>query len=75
MSSPKGALRSYRTKNNLSAAEVAKTLGIAESTLRSYENGNRQIDGDFAVKVEKLLGIDRVLIRPDLFRRTQKQAA
>jgi predicted transcriptional regulator len=68
MASPKGALRSYRVKNKLSAGVVAEKLGIATSTLRSYENGNREVDGDLAVKIEKTLGIDRVLIRPDLFR-------
>jgi transcriptional regulator with XRE-family HTH domain len=73
MASPKGALRSYRVKNKLSAGVVAEKLGIAASTLRSYENGNREVDGDFAVKIEKTLGIDRVLIRPDLFR--QRRAA
>lgn len=74
MASPKGALRSYRIKKNLSAEAVAKKLGIAPSTLRSYENGNREIDGDFAVHIERVLGIDRVLIRADLFRRIRSPA-
>lgn len=74
MASPKGALRSYRTKKGLSANEVAAQLGIAASTLRSYENGNREVGGDLAVKIEKKLGIDRVLIRPDLFRKAQRAA-
>ena len=69
MATPKEALRAYRTKNSLSAEKVAKKLGIAASTLRSYENGHREIDGDFAVTIEKLLGIDRDLLRPDLFSR------
>lgn len=74
MAIPKGALRSYRAKNKLTAKEVAEQLGIAESTLRSYENGHREIDGDFAVEIEKVLGLDRVLLRPDLFRKSQRAA-
>jgi transcriptional regulator with XRE-family HTH domain len=60
-------LRSYRRKNRLKAAQLAKTLGIAPSTLRSFENGNRTIDADWALEIEKRLGIDRSEIRPDLF--------
>lgn len=74
MARPKGALRSYRLKKNLSTKEVASQLEIAESTLRSYENGTREIDGDLAVKIERILGVDRVLIRPDLFRKAQRAA-
>ena len=61
------ALRAYRHEKGVPAAEIAKTLGIAESTLWSYENGNRVIDGDFAVHIEKMLGIPRAKIRDDLF--------
>lgn len=69
MAKPKHALRDYRKANELSAAEVAKKLGVAESTLRSYENGTREVDGDTAVLIENRLGIPREDIRSDLFRR------
>ena len=69
MAKPKTALRGYRAQKDLSAEEVARKLGIAESTLRSYENGNREIDGDTAVLIEDRLGIPREDIRPDLFKR------
>jgi len=69
MAKPKTALREYRAQKDLSAEEVARKLGIAESTLRSYENGNREIDGDTAVLIESRLGIPREDIRPDLFKR------
>ena len=69
MAKPKTALREYRAQKDLSAEEVARKLGIAESTLRSYENGNREIDGDTAVLIEDRLGIPREDIRPDLFKR------
>lgn len=62
-------LRSYRRKNRLKPAQLAKKLGIAPSTLRSFENGNRVIDADWALEIERLIGIDRAEIRPDLFSR------
>jgi plasmid maintenance system antidote protein VapI len=62
-------LRSYRQEKNLRTSHVAEKLGIAESTVRSFENGTRTIDADWALKIEKLLGISRNALRPDLFGR------
>lgn len=60
-------LRAYRREQQLPASAVAKKLGIAESTLRSFENGNREIDADWAIAIERALGIPRERVRPDLF--------
>lgn len=68
MTSKKGSLRAYRKANNLSAQDVADRLGVAASTLRSWENGWREIPAEMAVKAERLLGINRIVLRPDLFR-------
>jgi transcriptional regulator with XRE-family HTH domain len=63
------ALRSYRKKNRLTAREAGAKINAAATTWRSYENGHREVDGDTAVLIEKKCGVDRILIRPDLFRR------
>lgn len=60
-------LRAYRLKENIPAETVAKKLCIAKSTLRSFENGNREIDADWAIQIERTLGIPRESLRPDLF--------
>ena len=62
-------LRVHRSKNKLSCEELGKKLGIAATTVRSYENGNRTISGDFAVTIEERIGIRREELRPDLFQR------
>lgn len=69
MVTPKGPLRAYRKAHGLKAEEVASKLQVAASTLRSWENGTRQLPPDMALKIERLFGIDRILMRPDLFRR------
>lgn len=71
---PKAVLRSYRKKHSLTADDAGRKIGIAGTTWRSYENGSREVDGDTAVLIEKECGVDRVLIRPDLFRRVQTAA-
>jgi transcriptional regulator with XRE-family HTH domain len=68
-SKPKMALRAYRKKNNLTAEQAGAMIHVAASTWRSYENGSREVDGDTAVLIEKRCGVDRILIRSDLFRR------
>ncbi len=60
-------LRAYRRKNRLKAEVLAKRLGIATSTLRSFENGNRTIDADWAIEIERRIGIPTADMRPDLF--------
>lgn len=68
MARKKMELRAYRKRHGLSAIEVGKRLGVAGSTFRSWENGVREMPAEKAVQAEKTLGIDRVLLRPDLFR-------
>lgn len=69
---PKPALREYREQNDLSCEEAGAKIGVAGTTWRSYENGNREVDGDTAVLIEERCGIERSRIRTDLF---QKAAA
>ena len=66
MSNP---LLAYRLQRNLSQAEVAQILGVSRAMVGFLETGQRDYTAEMAVKVERLLGIDRVLTRPDLFRR------
>lgn len=60
-------IRVYRSAHGLSCADLAKELGIAEPTLRSFENGHRTISAEMAVEIEKRIGIDRAQLRPELF--------
>jgi DNA-binding XRE family transcriptional regulator len=62
-------LRNYRVVHGLTCADLAKKLGIAEPTLRSFENGNRTVSAELAVEIEKLIGIKRAIFRSDIFDR------
>lgn len=66
---PKPALREYREKNGLSCDEAGAKIGVKGVTWRSYENGNREVDGDMAKAIEEQCGVERAKIRPDLFER------
>jgi transcriptional regulator with XRE-family HTH domain len=46
---------------------MAEQLGIAIPTLRSYENGNRTLPPPLAIKIERLFGIGRAELLPELF--------
>jgi len=60
-------IRAYRESNGISAADMARRLEIAESTLRSIENGNRPVTPEMAVKIEEVIGISRSEFHPKLF--------
>lgn len=62
-------LRAYRSLHEVSASDLAKKLGVTEAALRHWENGIRSIKATKCVEIEKLIGIDRAILRPDLFRR------
>lgn len=66
MSNP---LRAYREKNALSQEALADLLGVSRQMVGMLEKGERNFTAEMAVKVEQRLGIDRVLVRPDIFRR------
>lgn len=75
---PAKALRSYREKKKLSQEQLAERLKAGRSTARlrvsrrlvgMWETGERAITAEWAVEIEKILGINRVLHRPDLFRK------
>lgn len=63
------ALRAYRQRHKIDSDVMAKRLGVAPSTLRSYENGNREIPAEVAVKAEKVTKgeVHRSELRSDLF--------
>lgn len=70
MSNP---LLAYRKKNGLSQKEMSGLLGISRPMVALIERGARNITAELAIKIEERLGIDRVLTRPDLFRKNGKR--
>jgi transcriptional regulator with XRE-family HTH domain len=66
MSNP---LRAYRENRSLSQEVVAEMLGVSRQMVGMLEKGERNFTAEMAVKIEQRLGIDRVLVRPDIFRR------
>ena len=66
---PHKRIRAYREAHDISTADMAERLGIAESTLRSIENGHRKVTVELVVDIEKETGIDRADFFPKLFER------
>lgn len=62
------ALRAYRKRHGMNTTQAGRCLGVSGSTFRSWENGNREMPPEKAVEAEKIFQIDRVILRPDLFR-------
>lgn len=50
-------LRTYRQEHGLSCKEMGDLLGIKESTVRSLENGNRQVTPERAKNIEEKVAL------------------
>ena len=63
-------LREYRVRKGISPKEMAKKLGIAESTLRSLENGTRPITAELCrdIEMETEAELRRSDLWPEMFR-------
>lgn len=59
-------LRQYRDGKTLD--EVAKALGVNKTTVLRWEDGSVQIPHDRVLEVERVTGISRHELRPDLSR-------
>lgn len=62
-------LLAYRKKRGLSQQQVADKLGISRQLVSMIECGERGFTADMALHIEHRLGIDRMVMRPDYFRR------
>jgi transcriptional regulator with XRE-family HTH domain len=62
-------LTAYRALHELTRQQLADKLGLSVVTITSYENGHRRIGPENAVAIEGRIGIDRAILRPDLFKR------
>lgn len=62
-------LRGYREQHGLSQRQLAKKLRVSRSLIGMLETGAKSFTAEMAIRIEKRLGIDRVVIRPDYFRR------
>lgn len=59
-------LRQFREGRTLDSA--AKALGVNKTTLLRWEDGAVQIPADRVIEVERITGISRHELRPDLSR-------
>jgi len=51
----------WEKQNNLKAKEVAKKLGVSETTYSLIRNGKTMPSLEFAYKFQEIFGVDNVL--------------
>jgi transcriptional regulator with XRE-family HTH domain len=69
MATKHSLLRRYRLKKKMTTKQLADLLGLADSTVRSLENGNRAFTAEQAkhIEVRTAQEIMRYELRPDLY--------
>jgi predicted transcriptional regulator len=63
----KHPLTAYRKKNGLSIPDLAKATGASPVTIWRWETGRVAIPGGRLLDVERITGISRAKLRPDLY--------
>ena len=61
------ALKAYRGRAGLTQPELARKLKLSWGYISLLETGKRQASPELARKIEKLTGIPKASIRPDLW--------
>jgi DNA-binding transcriptional regulator YdaS (Cro superfamily) len=60
-------IKQYLLMRGETASSLADQLGVPVSTVTRWLHGQRRISAEMAVAVEKVTGIRRHHLRPDLF--------
>lgn len=63
-------VRQYREKAGLSQDELASRLGISRQMVGLVETGGRRIAAEDVAQWERITGIPRHKLRPDIFSKT-----
>lgn len=66
-------LRKWRNENALTVEDAGRIVGVSAAQWSRYETGARRIPAERAPEIERLTGISREKLRPDIF--TTKEGA
>jgi transcriptional regulator with XRE-family HTH domain len=65
-------LKTYRAKNSLTRAALARLLKVSKTTVARWEEGIRKIDENKIPIVSSITGIPAKELRPDLVNRLEQ---
>ena len=60
-------LQAFLDNNGLTIPKAAREYGIPENTLRQHIKGQRNVSPEMAILYERVFGIPRENLRPDLW--------
>jgi DNA-binding transcriptional regulator YdaS (Cro superfamily) len=69
------SLKDWRAREKKAAEAVASELGVTPAMWSRWENGHRQIPAERVLEVERVTGISRHDLRPDVFGPAEDRAA
>lgn len=61
-------LKKWREANDWTAEMAGAGVGVSKVHWLRLENGDRAVTAEMAVKIERLTGIPREALRPDIFK-------
>lgn len=67
-------LKTWRKAQGLSAEEAGKLIGVSRVQWFRMESGARAVAADKVIEIERITGISRHVLRPDVFGSTEAVA-
>ena len=67
-------ITAYRSMMGLSLSRFAESVGVSRSYVCQWETGARRVPAERAVQIERITGIPREQLRPDLFSKEPEHA-
>ncbi|WP_286718300.1 YdaS family helix-turn-helix protein [Devosia sp. 63-57] len=64
MNSP---LKDWREKSRHGVESAARAIGVTAAMWSRWENGRRKIPAERCLEVERLTGVSRYILRPDVY--------
>lgn len=68
------ALKLWRVRAQRSADDVASHLGVTVAMWSRWENGRRKVPAERCLEVERVTGVSRYDLRPDVYGQRPAQA-
>ncbi len=60
-------LRDWRIASGKTAEEVARLIGVTPPMWSRWETGRRQVPAERTLEIERMTGVSRHELRPDVF--------
>jgi DNA-binding transcriptional regulator YdaS (Cro superfamily) len=69
------SLKDWRVEAKMTTEEAARAATVTDATWSRWETGSRKVPAERVLQIERMTGVSRHDLRPDVFGPTPQEAA